>query len=528
MLSPIGVLGSRLAYGSWKMICIRRRYAFRSAPFIVVMSRPSKRIEPDVGSIRRSRSRPTVVLPQPDSPTRPSVSPRWMSKLTPSTAWTTATVRWRTPPRTGKCLTRSRTSTSGAEPSLPALRGVAGRRRGRGRHARVPTPGSSRGMRLPAASWYTQHRTSWPVATGSSSGWTSVASVTSSSMRVRQRGANRQPFGRSMRFGTLPGMTDRLVLHLADHRDRADQATGVGVERPPEQGRHVRLLDDLAGIHDRHAVAHLGDDAQVVGDEDDRGPGLVAQVPHQVEDLGLDRDVQRGRGLVRDEQLGLARQRHRDHHALGHATRHLVRIGIEAASRIRDADHPQELQRPLPRGALLHTAVDLEHLGDLLADVPDRVQRGLRLLEDHADPVAADPLHVLVGQLEQIQIVEHHLARLDAARIGHEPHDRQAGHALAAAGLADEAHDLAAVDVEVDAVHGPDDAVARVEGRSQALHLEERSLATLVPGPPARRRDELLDDVPLDRRIEQRVAGELAVSLASVGGSTVVSSSVTG
>ena len=25
MLSPIGVRGSRLAYGSWKMICIRRR-----------------------------------------------------------------------------------------------------------------------------------------------------------------------------------------------------------------------------------------------------------------------------------------------------------------------------------------------------------------------------------------------------------------------------------------------------------------------------------------------------------------------
>ena len=32
MLSPIGVRGSSDAYGSWKMICIRRRYGFSAAP----------------------------------------------------------------------------------------------------------------------------------------------------------------------------------------------------------------------------------------------------------------------------------------------------------------------------------------------------------------------------------------------------------------------------------------------------------------------------------------------------------------
>ena len=37
--------------------------------------RPSKRIVPDVGSSRRSISRAVVDLPQPDSPTIPSVSP---------------------------------------------------------------------------------------------------------------------------------------------------------------------------------------------------------------------------------------------------------------------------------------------------------------------------------------------------------------------------------------------------------------------------------------------------------------------
>ena len=49
---------------------------------------PSKSISPDVGSIRRSTQRPVVDLPQPDSPTSPSVSPRAISKSTPSTART--------------------------------------------------------------------------------------------------------------------------------------------------------------------------------------------------------------------------------------------------------------------------------------------------------------------------------------------------------------------------------------------------------------------------------------------------------
>src|SRR5581483_2496157 len=60
-------------------------------------------------------TRPVVVLPQPDSPTRPSVSPRLTKKLTSSTALTLATVRWtRIPFVIGKYflrfLTSSRTS----------------------------------------------------------------------------------------------------------------------------------------------------------------------------------------------------------------------------------------------------------------------------------------------------------------------------------------------------------------------------------------------------------------------------------
>src|SRR5258705_2105209 len=71
--------------------------------------------------MRRNRQRPTVDLPQPDSPTRPSVSPANMSNETPSTARTTSSV-----PSTGKCFTKPRTltsvSTSGATSRTSCLR----------------------------------------------------------------------------------------------------------------------------------------------------------------------------------------------------------------------------------------------------------------------------------------------------------------------------------------------------------------------------------------------------------------------
>ena len=51
---------------------------------------PSKRTLPPVGSISRRTQRPAVVLPEPDSPTRPTILLRGTAKLTPSTALTTA------------------------------------------------------------------------------------------------------------------------------------------------------------------------------------------------------------------------------------------------------------------------------------------------------------------------------------------------------------------------------------------------------------------------------------------------------
>ena len=76
MIAPTVMRGLSEANGSWKMICMSRRSA-RSSSLVergdVLRRRTST--SPEVGSISRRMQRPVVDLPQPDSPTRPSVSP---------------------------------------------------------------------------------------------------------------------------------------------------------------------------------------------------------------------------------------------------------------------------------------------------------------------------------------------------------------------------------------------------------------------------------------------------------------------
>jgi hypothetical protein len=73
-------------YGSWKTTRRSATCVLRCLSDIDVMSCPCSSTRPDVGGCRPSTALPMVDLPEPDSPTRPSVSPGAMSKLTPSTA----------------------------------------------------------------------------------------------------------------------------------------------------------------------------------------------------------------------------------------------------------------------------------------------------------------------------------------------------------------------------------------------------------------------------------------------------------
>src|SRR5262249_59029470 len=160
----------------------------------------------------------------------------------------------------------------------------------------------------------------------------------------------------------------QAVLLAVQLWDRAEQSDGIGMLRVSEERRDLGTLDDFAGIHHDDLLRELGDDAEIVGDQHDGGAGLVAQIAHEIEDLRLHRDIEGGRRLVGDEKVWITSQRHRDHDALAHATRKLVRVVLETLLGRRDAYTAQHLDRPLTRRLRRHCAVPQDDLDNLIPD----------------------------------------------------------------------------------------------------------------------------------------------------------------
>jgi len=74
--------------GSWKTTDTTRPMARRSAALRLVTSRPWKKTCPSVGACRPHMTLARVDLPEPDSPTRPILSPGASERVTSSTALT--------------------------------------------------------------------------------------------------------------------------------------------------------------------------------------------------------------------------------------------------------------------------------------------------------------------------------------------------------------------------------------------------------------------------------------------------------
>ena len=187
-----------------------------------------------------------------------------------------------------------------------------------------------------------------------------------------------------------------------------------------------------------------------MGDEEQRRAVAAAQVEQKVDDLRLDRHVQRRRRLVGDQQTGFADQRDGDHRALAHAAGQLMRIAVMDPGRTGDTDTGQSLDGPLPRLRAADGEMGANGLADLVADREHRIERAHRLLEDHADPAAANAPQPGVRQSDQVLPLEHRTADDMADGRRQKAEQGQAGHRLAAAAFPDDADPFARQDVEAD------------------------------------------------------------------------------
>ena len=158
-----------------------------------------------------------------------------------------------------------------------------------------------------------------------------------------------------------PGGTGS-ALRLPGGGGRGRGATGRGSARPPAASgigmlrvaEHVlgrAGLDDLAEIHDGDAVADLLHHRHVVRDEEVGEAQLGLQLLQELQDLRLDRDVERGDAFVGDDDLRVEAERAGDADALALAAGEFVRIArdrVRASGRRAGTGRRRALSVPTP------------------------------------------------------------------------------------------------------------------------------------------------------------------------------------
>ena len=151
-----------------------------------------------------------------------------------------------------------------------------------------------------------------------------------------------------------------------------------------------------------------------------------------------------------------------------------MRIVIDAAGGVGDADGLQELDGLGAAFLAGKGAVDADRLGQLVADAVERVERRLRVLEDIGDLAASEAAQLAVGRADQILApVMDRAAGDETGRRGDEAHDAERGDGFPRAAFAYDAETFAGLDREGHAAHGAVDAVLDVELRLQVVERQD-------------------------------------------------------
>ena len=237
-MSTTRMRGLSDAYGSWKIICI---FELRSRALSRARSPLQRRAAPEALAGRRlaagpTASRPSVDLPQPDSPTRPTTSPAATVKSTSSTACTTSSRTFA--PR------RLRDARGEVERLHEALGDAAQLDQRRA--------GARAGGRVAARHSGCRHRSGV-------TGWATCASMAGASQAI---GSSRARSARETRSPAAGRAATASCRESAQPPRRARCSTGTESSRPRVYGWRGRvehlldgaLLDDAARVHHADAI----------------------------------------------------------------------------------------------------------------------------------------------------------------------------------------------------------------------------------------------------------------------------------
>ena len=218
-------------------------------------------------------------------------------------------------------------------------------------------------------------------------------------------------------------------------------------------------LGDAAGVHHGEPRRHGHGLFLVVSDHDESEPELLLQAHHFETRALAQLAVERGQRLVEQQQLGALHQRPRQGHPLALAA---GKLRGPALRMILEMHQLQDLRDPLG---------DLGRLHPVAAQPVAHVRRHIHVREEgvglkhHVD---RPPVGRHVGHVLSVDEQPSFVGRLEARQ-----HAQQGG--LAAARAAQQREQLAARDLEVDAVDGDD----RPEALCQSFDADDRPCVRL-------------------------------------------------
>jgi hypothetical protein len=173
-----------------------------------------------------------------------------------------------------------------------------------------------------------------------------------------------------------------------------------------------------------------------MGDEKVCQVHLFLQLLQEIDDLRLNRNIQRGDRLVADNKFGGHGQSAGNTDALALPAAKLVRITVVMI--FAEAHLPEQFDHPVALGSAPGEFVNFQAFSDDIADAHPRVQRSIGILKNdlHLPPRIAE---FALGQSQQVFSLEINFA---AGRLD-EPKNGSSQCRLAAAGFADDAQGFA-------------------------------------------------------------------------------------
>ena len=189
------------------------------------------------------------------------------------------------------------------------------------------------------------------------------------------------------------GFGGGFAPHLAQLGHGGQKRLGIIVLGGVENLFNRALFDLVTAEHDDDAIGHLRHHGHVMGDEHHRRAGFPFQPIHQRQDFRLDRHIKRSGRFIGNQQARFTSQSHGNHDALTHAAGQFMRVLRHAPFGFGDTHLAQQFDGPVIGLDAAHIHMQAQAFGQLPPDGENRVQRGHRLLKDHADLIAANRPH---------------------------------------------------------------------------------------------------------------------------------------